>query len=82
MSIKNYSDINKMDDLMIPLGFFESTQKQPTFFGDIRPSKAAGGTDRPIGPVIMDSQTANAGFGLINAAKILRLLRHHLKFDR
>jgi hypothetical protein len=32
MSIKNYSDINKMDDLMIPPGFFRVNTKTANFF--------------------------------------------------
>jgi hypothetical protein len=73
MSIKNYSDINKMDDLMIPPALFRVNTKITNFRTGIRPSTAAEGTDRPVGLATMDSQTVNTGYCIDKRSKDLEI---------
>ena len=59
MSIKNNSDINQMDDPIIPPGLIPSNIKIVNIFADVRSSNAVERSYRPSRPVVMASRLIN-----------------------
>jgi hypothetical protein len=66
MSIKNYSDIKQMDDMLIPAERPEPIKKAHIFARKLRHPMRLGGHIVPPCPIIKDSLAVTAGYFIDN----------------